>query len=233
MSALAKTPASMTVAEFYAFAEAAPGRWQLVDGKAIAMAPANRTHGAVQAELSRLIANALVETGGPCSVVVAPGVIPHVRSHANVRVPDLAVVCGDYETEQRALTEPVALIEILSPSNASKLANVWTYTTIPSVKGKSCLSHRVDRRRSPAPPAGRRLAEGAGTDRDRRVQPRQHRRQLSCGRRLSHDPARVRSVLSEWTLRRARRLNPSSPGRAPAGRPREHRRADWPTAERL
>ena len=34
-----------------------------------------------------------------------------------------------------ALTDPVLLIEILSPSNqAETWANVWTYTTIPSVR---------------------------------------------------------------------------------------------------
>ena len=34
-----------------------------------------------------------------------------------------------------ALADPVLLIEILSPSNqAETWANVWTYTTIPSVK---------------------------------------------------------------------------------------------------
>lgn len=135
MSALPKVSHAMTVEEFLLWEEPSPGRWQLVDGEPVGMAPASRTHGAIQAELSRMIANGLAERGMPCSVIVAPGIVPHVRSKTNVRIPDLGVVCGGYQTEQAVLTEPVLLIEILSPSNESQpRANVWSYTTIPSVK---------------------------------------------------------------------------------------------------
>jgi Uma2 family endonuclease len=93
------------------------------------MAPANRTRGAIQAELCSLIRNHLAERSSPSSVVTAPGVIPRVPH------PDLAVTCSGYDTEESALTDPVLLIEILSPSNqAETWANVWAYTTIPSVQ---------------------------------------------------------------------------------------------------
>ncbi|MDA8048426.1 MAG: Uma2 family endonuclease [Rhodospirillales bacterium] len=50
-------------------------------------------------------------------------------------VPDLAVTCSGYETEEAALTDPVLSIRILSPSNqAETRSNVWAYTTIPSVR---------------------------------------------------------------------------------------------------
>jgi len=66
--------------------------------------------------------------------VTTPGVIPHVQSETNFRIPDLAVTCAPYETEESALTDPVLVIEILSPSNqAETWSNIWTYTTIPSV----------------------------------------------------------------------------------------------------
>ncbi len=135
MSALPKIPVRMTVAEFLAWNPPTPQLWQLVDGEPQAMAPASRTHGAIQSELARLIANHLSERGSPCSVITTPGVIPHVQSDTNVRIPDLAVTCSGYDTEESALTDPVLLIEILSPSNqAETWANVWTYTTIPSVR---------------------------------------------------------------------------------------------------
>lgn len=105
-----------------------------MEGEAVAMAPANTTHAAIQAELCRLIANALLANGAPCSVFTEPGVIPRVFAHENVRAPDLAVTCGDYKTERRTLAEPVVLIEILSPSNEDRTRyNVWAYTSIPSV----------------------------------------------------------------------------------------------------
>ena len=94
------------------------------------MALANRTHGAIQAELGSLIVNHLSKQGGPCTLVVAPGVIPHVQSDTNIRIPDLAVTCSGYDPEEAALTDPVLLIEILSPGNqAETWANVWAYTT--------------------------------------------------------------------------------------------------------
>ena len=50
-------------------------------------------------------------------------------------IPDLAVTCSGYDAEESSLTDPVLLIEILSPSNqAETWANVWTYTTMPSVQ---------------------------------------------------------------------------------------------------
>jgi Uma2 family endonuclease len=125
----------MTVAEFLAWAPPGPGLWQLVDGVPQAMAPASVTHGAIQGELCALIRNHLSEHGSPCRVITAPGVIPRVQSETNFRIPDLAVSCSSFETEESALSEPVLVIEILSPSNqAETWTNVFAYTTIPSVQ---------------------------------------------------------------------------------------------------
>ncbi|MGO9239150.1 MAG: Uma2 family endonuclease [Methylocella sp.] len=135
MTALPKIPVRMTVTEFLAWNPPSPQLWQLVDGEPQAMAPANRTHGAIQNELGRLIANHFDDRKSPCSVVTTPGVIPRVQSETNVRIPDLAVTCSGYDAEESALAEPVLLIEILSPSNqAETWANVWAYATIPSVR---------------------------------------------------------------------------------------------------
>jgi len=135
MGAIAKIPVRMTVAEFLAW-DAGDGRlWQLVDGQPQAMAPASRTHGALQNELGRLIANHLSERSSLCSVLANPGVIPRVQAEQNVRIPDLAGICSDYVAEEPVIADPVLIVEILSPSNAAEAwANVWAYTTIPSVR---------------------------------------------------------------------------------------------------
>jgi Uma2 family endonuclease len=125
----------MTVQEFLAWDAPGPQRWQLVDGEPRAMAPASRTHGAIQAELGALLRNHLAARSSPCSVVITPGLVPRVRSNTNFRIPDLAVTCAPYATEEHALTDPVLVVEILSPSNAAETwSNIWTYTTIPSVR---------------------------------------------------------------------------------------------------
>jgi len=107
--------------------------WQLIDGEPVAMAPGNDTHGSLQAEIARLFGNHLIEQRSACRVVTEPGIVPHVRANRNYRVPDLGVTCAG-PTRDPMIPEPVLLIEILSPSNeAETWANIWVYTTIPSV----------------------------------------------------------------------------------------------------
>jgi Uma2 family endonuclease len=135
MVAALKIPVRMSVDEFLAWTPSDHQFWQLVDGEPQAMAPPNRTHGAIQGELISLIRNHLMERGSPCSVIDTPGIIPRVQSDTNIRVPDLAVTCSGYQAEETAITDPVLVVEILSPSNqAETWRNVWAYTTIPSVQ---------------------------------------------------------------------------------------------------
>lgn len=132
-SALRLPPRRLTVPEFLEWADATPGRWQLRDGEPELMAPPVDAHGSTQAELVVLISNHLRSVGSRCRVVVGPGVVPRVRSDRNMLVPDLAVTCAP-PSRERALPEPLVLFEVLSPSNeADTWANVWAYTTIPSV----------------------------------------------------------------------------------------------------
>lgn len=125
----------MNLDEFLAWASPPGQRWQLVDGEPVSMAPASRTHGALQAELAYRIARHLDVPGNPCTVVTAPGIVPRVRARENFRIPDLGVSCSRYDAEEYGIADPILLIEILSPSNAAETwANVWTYTTLPSVR---------------------------------------------------------------------------------------------------
>ena len=135
MAALPKlAPSRMTVEEFLDWPGDRSGqKFELVDGEPRAMAPASVAHGIIQAALARLLGTHL--SGTRCYVVVEPGVIPRVRSDANMRVPDLAVSCEVDDRGLHALTEPTLVVEILSPSNESETReNVWAYTTIPTVR---------------------------------------------------------------------------------------------------
>jgi Uma2 family endonuclease len=146
MSSALHPPDLMTVAEFLAWA--APGQtpWQLVDGEPIAMAPASRTHGALQLELGGLIRNHLAAAGDRCTVVAAPGIVPRVRSDENFRIPDLAVTCTRYDVEEYDVSDPVVIVEVLSPSNRSETwRNVWAFATIPSLREILILSSTVIR----------------------------------------------------------------------------------------
>lgn len=135
MAALLKIPVRMSVRDFLAWESGDGLRYELVDGEPRAMAPASTIHGFLQNELGSLMRNHLRERGVGCEVLANPGVIPHLLSAHNVRVPDLAVTCSPLLSGQATLPDPVLIIEILSPSNqADTWSNVWAYTSIPSVQ---------------------------------------------------------------------------------------------------
>ena len=154
-AALRLPPRQMSVAEFLDWAASPAGgdvAWQLRDGEPEAMTPASETHGCLQAELAYLLADHLSRTGRPCRVVIAPGVIPRLRSERNILVPDLGVTCAP-PSPGTALPEPLVLIEVLSPSNeAATRANVWAYASIPTVAeivvvSSTAVAAEVTRRR--------------------------------------------------------------------------------------
>ncbi len=135
MAAALKRPQLMTVDAFLDWDSPGPYVWQLVDGQPMAMAPPSPRHGAIQAETGAIIRNYLAERGGPCVVVTTPGVRPRFQSDRNFLVPDLAVTCSPADLDRRFLSEPILLIEILSPSNhAETWRNVWAYMTIGSLR---------------------------------------------------------------------------------------------------
>ena len=135
MVAIAKIRPRMSLAEFLEWNPGDGRRWQLVDGEPRAMAPANAMHGFLQAELSALITNHLRGGNSPCNVFTNPGVVPATMAAHNMRVPDLVVSCSPFELTQPAPIDPVLIVEIRSPSNrADTWANVWAYTSIPSVR---------------------------------------------------------------------------------------------------
>lgn len=132
----------MTVAEFLSWdpEDGTGALWQLRDGEPEMMAPATDAHGSVQNELCFLVTAHLRASGSRCRVVANPGVVPRVRSDRNMLIPDIGITCAPPSTG-RAIPEPVVLVEILSPTNeAETRANVWAYTTIPSVSEIAVLS---------------------------------------------------------------------------------------------
>jgi Uma2 family endonuclease len=136
MSSALKLPSRrMTVAEFLDSDSGDRGSalWQLRDGEPERMAPASDPHGSIQARLAQLLGVHLDARGSQCRVVIAPGVIPSERSEINCLIPDLGVT--DAPPGAPLMLKPLLLIEILSPSNASKTrANVRAYRTIPGVQ---------------------------------------------------------------------------------------------------
>jgi Uma2 family endonuclease len=131
----------MTVDEFLSWDAPGETRWELVDGEPIAIAPTSRTHGTLQLQLGARIGNHQSDTGSACTVIAALGIIPRVRANDNFRIPDLTVTCTRYETEEYDVSNPVLIVEVLSPSNrADTWRNVRAFATIPSLQEILLLS---------------------------------------------------------------------------------------------
>ena len=126
----------MTLPEFLSWddADTSGTPWQLIDGEPVAMAPGSETHAALQGEIGRVIGNHLIDKGGSCRLLSRPGIVPRIRANRNFRIPDLGVTCAP-PAQGLMVPDPILLIEILSPGNeAQTRANIWAYTTIPSVR---------------------------------------------------------------------------------------------------
>jgi Uma2 family endonuclease len=135
MSVSLKLPVHMTVEEFLEWDPNEDQRYELVEGMPHAMAPASALHGRLQASLAAALDTHLRERRSSCEVLVNPGVVPRLLSAENCRIPDLAVTCSPLTSGQLVLTDPVLIVEILSPRNrAETWANVRAYTSIPSVQ---------------------------------------------------------------------------------------------------
>jgi Uma2 family endonuclease len=137
MNDVARIPATMTVEEFQHWrppADLRDRRWQLLDGEPRCIAPASEDHGAIRREAAFLLNRNLSASYASWRVVTSPSVIPHVRADFNERVPDFGVTRAP-AAGKKVISDPVFLIEILSPSSENDTwANVFAYATIPSVQ---------------------------------------------------------------------------------------------------
>ena len=135
MSYATRLAPPMTTAEFIAWADRQPGKWELVDGQPRAMTSPSSTHGLIQARAAFLIERHLEAARSPCRALTETAVVPASFKRSNARVTDLAVTCSPPADDRWEVNEPVFLLEVLSPSNEQDTRdNVWAYMTVPSVR---------------------------------------------------------------------------------------------------
>ncbi len=118
MTAAGKLQPLMTVDDFLCWEGDGTGtRYEQMDGVLRAMVPTVNSHGTIVSNLiAALRAHLRVSR---CMVVTAPGIRPAMRANRNFRIPDLGVTCEADRKGERIVTEPMLLIEVLSPSNAA------------------------------------------------------------------------------------------------------------------
>ena len=116
-------------------------RFHLIDGDVRAMSPASSTHSVVQGNLAYLMGAAVRQQAAGLHVATEAAVIPALAARNNVRVPDLVVIRGRTGQGEIAVPDPVAVVEILSPGNASTTReNIRACATLTSVREMAVVS---------------------------------------------------------------------------------------------
>lgn len=105
----------MSLAAFLEWDDGTDTRYELIDGRIVAMAPPTLAHGTVVANIARHIGNRLKP---PCRVVVEAGITPAERIDTWYQA-DLVVTCAPAERGARAVVEPKLIVEVLSPTTAA------------------------------------------------------------------------------------------------------------------
>src|SRR5688572_7422890 len=128
------TPAEqlrMTLAEFLEWDDGTDTRYELVEGRIVAMAPPRDDHGTIAMNLGLAIGPALK---APCRVVGNAGIVLPDRDD-RYYVADLVVTC-DEPASQPFLPEPRLIVEVLSRSTSAHDHGVKgeDYRQLPSVQ---------------------------------------------------------------------------------------------------
>jgi Uma2 family endonuclease len=107
----------MAIADFLAWSERQErGRYELVDGEIVAMAPERAAHVEAKASIWQALARAIKHAGVPCkSYVDGLGVAIDAQT---VYEPDVLVNCGEPIPPDAMLAPaPIIVVEVLSPSS--------------------------------------------------------------------------------------------------------------------
>ena len=124
----------MTLAEFLRWEDATDTRYELLAGQPVAMAPPAPAHGFLAARLCARIEGAL-QSRRPCMVQIEAGIARPDRDDT-CYVADLAVTCKPPRSGEQLISDPVLIVEVLSPTTGlhDRHTKVADYRRIASVE---------------------------------------------------------------------------------------------------
>src|SRR5436190_18035127 len=132
----AQSKRRMTVQEFLTWAAAQPrGRYELVRGEVVAMAPERARHNLVKAAVFRALSDAVARAALPCTVFTDGMTVVIDNEHS--REPDAAVQRSvAVDLDSMVLEAPLIVVEVTSPSSerddtGDKLVE---YFSVPSIR---------------------------------------------------------------------------------------------------
>jgi Uma2 family endonuclease len=124
----------MTVPEFLRWEDGTDTRYELLAGQPVAMAPPAPPHGFLAARLCARIEGSL-RSRRPCMVQIEAG-ITRLDRDDTCYVADLAVTCNPPRSGDQLISDPVLIVEVLSPTTGlhDRQTKVADYRRIASVE---------------------------------------------------------------------------------------------------
>ena len=125
----------MTVDEFLTWAEENPGRYELVDGEVLGMAPQRLVHAHAKYAIQTALLAGIGKAGLPCDMV-PDGATVRV-SETTAYEPDALVYCGPEKPGgDIEVSDPIIVVELLSPGtrHIDLAAKLEGYFQVPSVR---------------------------------------------------------------------------------------------------
>lgn len=124
----------MTLEDFLRWEDGSDTRYELIGGFPVAMAPPARAHGMLCARLTVAI-DAALRARRPCAIQTEAGIARADRADT-CYVADLAVTCRPHERGEQLVTEPILIVEILSPGTGrhDRQIKIPAYCQIDSVE---------------------------------------------------------------------------------------------------
>jgi Uma2 family endonuclease len=123
----------MTVDEYLAWLEGRPGRYELFAGTVYAMAPERAGHARVKYSVQAALLQGIQGAKLPCEML--PDGMTIRIDQETAHEPDALVHCGDLPANATEVSEPVVVVEVLSPSTrhidaTAKLAGYFSKPTV-------------------------------------------------------------------------------------------------------
>ena len=137
------TPQRMTEAEYLAFADQQDIKYEYRDGYVYAMVGGTANHSIITVNTSTQFN---VQLSDKNCTVTSPDLRVYIASKQTYRYPDVAVFCGEmnylHDDRRDTLTNPIVLVEVLSPSTAQTDYNekLTEYTQIDSLQAYLLIS---------------------------------------------------------------------------------------------
>lgn len=136
-------PLLMTEAEYLEFEENSELKHEFVNGRVYTMTGAAVNHNVINSNINTILNSQLY--GKPCIVMSSDMRLKVASDSVSYRYPDTIVICGDVKLAEGAgqtVTNPIVVIEVLSPSTALKDYNekLAEYTQIDTLQDYLLIS---------------------------------------------------------------------------------------------